>query len=101
MPDLSFSSLNECTIAFDTVSRKVIFASPNTMEVLGHKPSSFFSAPSLLLNMIDDGFRQNFEDKVGRLGKNEQLQLYYQVTTANGEKLWVRDRKSVTEDEMG
>lgn len=97
MSDLSFSLLNECTIAFDLHTRKVIFASPNTESILGYKPSCFFGNSSLLFDMVEEGFRKNFDKKLGHLGKNEQLQLYYQVNTPVGDKLWVCDRKSITE----
>lgn len=95
MPDLSFSSLNECTIVFNTTTREAIFASSNTERVLGYKPSCFFNNPSLLFDMIDEGFRKNFDEKLACLAGDEQLQLYYQVITAKGEKVWVRDRKSI------
>src|ERR1700749_809462 len=95
MPDLSFSTLNECTIAFDATNRKVIFTSSNTESILGYKAACFFSSPSLLFDMIDEGFRKNFEKRLERLDKNEQLQLHYQVKTGNGDKVWVRDRKSI------
>jgi PAS domain S-box-containing protein len=94
MPDNTISVLNECTIAFDTAQQTVVFISPNSKSVVGYSPSCFYKDPKLLFDMIGPDTRQKVTEKVGRLADNEQLELYYEVTAANGEKLWVRDRKS-------
>ena len=94
MADHTVSFLNECTIAFDAAQQKMVFVSPNSKSVIGYSPSCFYKDPNLLFEMIDADARQKVVDKAGNLADNEQLELYYAVNGANGEKIWVRDRKS-------
>jgi len=98
MPDQTVSFLNECTIAFDAAQQRVVFISPNAESIVGYSSACFYKDPKLLFEMIGDDFRKKITDKVGSLADGEQLELYYPVNDANGEKIWVRDRKSFGHD---
>src|ERR1700733_13718103 len=95
MPDLSISLLNECTIVFGVADQKIVFASPNTENILGYSPSCFYRDAGLLFEMAGGSDGENLREKISRLTDKEQLDLYYQVHTAKGEKRWVHDRKTI------
>jgi len=97
MPDNTVSFLNECTIAFDVAQQQIVFISPNSKSVVGYSPSCFYKDPKLLFDMIGADARQKVVDEAGTLADEEQLELYYPITGANDEKIWVRDRKSLAE----
>ncbi|HZY38764.1 MAG TPA: PAS domain S-box protein [Mucilaginibacter sp.] len=100
MPDLSVSNLNECTIAFDGALEQVVFTSPNTENILGYAPSCFYSDPKLLFNLADSEMKQKLTGAIDGLTDGQQVELVYPITTPKGEKLWVRDRKSIAGNEQ-
>jgi PAS domain S-box-containing protein len=97
MHDLSISLLNECTIVFDLVKQQVVFISPNSKTLTGYSPSCFYDDHKLLFEMISADCRQQVMDRMNALKDNEQLEFYYPITTATGEKIWLCDRKSLAE----
>lgn len=78
------------------------FVSSNIKELLGYPPESFTSDPKLFESLIHEEDRQYIREKYDEWiesGKEQMLTLWFRVKNADGNYIWMEDRRVKITDE--